>query len=172
MFLFLNSKLKAKFSFSDNKLLFLLAINLLPITLIFLTSMIMGVKIRTMWMTPFYLFFGILVIYIFKLQINLNKLKNFATVFIILFIFSPFAYVYVSITQTDKRTDYNGEEEAKKARTFYGNQIQVIGEIAFVKGNEWVAGNLSYHLEERPKWIYNPNNIYLCNKDLECTKYK
>ena len=24
----------------------------------FVTSMIMGVKIRTMWMTPFYLFFG------------------------------------------------------------------------------------------------------------------
>ena len=172
MFLFIVSKLKTKFNFKDKKLLFLLIINIVPILLMFLTSMIMGVKIRTMWMTPFYLFFGILVIYIFQSKINLNKLKNFATVFIILFIFSPFAYVYVSITQTDKRTDYNGEEEAKKARTFYGNQKQVIGKIAFVKGNEWVVGNLSYHLEERPKWIYNPNNIYLCNKDLECIKYK
>ena len=170
MFLFIVSKLKTKFNFKDKKLLFLLIINIVPILLMFLTSMIMGVKIRTMWMTPFYLFFGILVIYIFQSKINLNKLKNFATVFIILFIFSPFAYVYVSITQTDKRTDYNGEEEAKKARAFYRNQIQVIGEIAFVKGNEWVAGNLSYHLEERPKWIYNPNNIYLCNKDLEMYK--
>ena len=44
--------------------------------------------------------------------------------------------------------------------------------MAFVKGNEWVAGNLSYHLEERPKWIYDPNNIFICNKDLECVKYK
>ena len=79
----------------------------------FLTSMIMGIKIRTMWMTPFYLFFGVLVIYIFQSQINLNKLKGFTTVFLILFIFSPFAYAYVSITETDKRTDYPGREIAK-----------------------------------------------------------
>ena len=77
--------------------------------------MIMGVKIRTMWMTPFYLFFGVLVIYIFQSQINLNKLKGFRAVFIILFIFSPFAYAYVSITKTDKRTDYQGKEEANKS---------------------------------------------------------
>ena len=25
------------------------------------------------------------------------------------------------------------------------------------KSNEWIAGNLSYHLEERPKWIYEKN---------------
>ena len=56
MFLFLSNKLKSKFNFKDNKLLFLLAINIIPIALVFLTSMIMGVKIRTMWMTPFYLF--------------------------------------------------------------------------------------------------------------------
>ena len=171
MFLFL-SNLKSKFNFKDNKLLFLLAINIVPIALVFLTSMIMGVKIRTMWMTPFYLFFGILVIYIFQSQINLNKLKKFTAVFVILFIFSPFAYAYISITQTDKRTDYLGKEEAKKAREFYHNQTKVIGDLRFVKGNEWLAGNLSYHLDERPKWIYNPSNIFLCNKNLECIKYK
>ena len=172
MLLFLNNKLKTKFNFKDNKLLFLLAINIVPIASVFLTSMIMGVKIRTMWMTPFYLFFGVLVIYIFQSQINLNKLKSFTTVFIILFIFSPFAYAYVSITKTDKRTDYLGKGEAEKVKLFYKNQSQVIGEITYVKGNEWIAGNLSYHLEERPKWIYDPNNIFICNKDLECIKYK
>ena len=138
----------------------------------FVTSMIMGVKIRTMWMTPFYLFFGVLLIYIFQSQINLNKLKGFTIAFIILFIFSPFAYAYVSITQTDKRTDYSGKKEAKKAREFYSNQNKVIGDLSFVKGNEWLAGNLSYHLDGRPKWIYNSSNIFLCNKNLECIKYK
>ena len=172
MFLFLNNKFKTKISLKDNKLLFLLAINIVPIALVFLTSMIMGVKIRTMWMTPFYLFFGVLFIYIFQFQINLNKLKAFTRVFIILFIFSPFAYAYVSITQTDKRTDYPGKEEAKKAKKFYDEQTEVIGDLNFVKGNEWLAGNLSYHLYERPKWIYNPSNIFLCNKNLECIKYK
>ena len=171
MFLFL-SNLKSKFNFKDNKLLFLLAINIVPVATVFLTSMIMGVKIRTMWMTPFYLFIGVLIIYIFQSQINLNKLKGFTTAFLILFIFSPFAYAYVSIAEKDKRTDYLGKEEAKKAKEFWSSDIQVNGELSFVKGNEWIAGNLSYHLDERPKWIYNPSNIFLCNKNLECIKYK
>ncbi len=172
MLLFLSIKLKIRFNFKDNKLLFLLAINIVPLALVFLTSMMMGVKIRTMWMTPFYLFFGVLAIYIFQSQIYLNKLKSFIVVFLILYLFSPFAYAYVSITKTDKRTDYLGKEEAKKAKEFYDDQVNVIGDLSFVKGNEWIAGNISYHLAERPKWIYNPNNIFLCNKNLECIKYK
>ncbi len=172
MLLFLGIKLKTRFNFKDNKLLFLLAINIVPVALVFLTSMMMGVKIRTMWMTPFYLFFGVLAIYIFQSQIYLNKLKSFTVVFLILYIFSPFAYAYVSITKTDKRTDYLGKEEAKKAKEFYDDQVNVIGDLSFVKGNEWIAGNISYHLVERPKWIYNPNNIFLCNKNLECIRYK
>ena len=66
MFLFIVSKLKTKFNFKDKKLLFLLTINIVPIILMFLTSMLMGIKIRTMWMTPFYLFFGVLLVYIFQ----------------------------------------------------------------------------------------------------------
>ncbi len=172
MLLFLNNKLKTKINLQDNKLMFLLVINITPIALVFLTSTIMGVKIRTMWMTPFYLFFGVLVIYIFQSQINLNKLKGFIAVFLVLFIFSPFAYAYVSITKTDKRTDYQGKEEAKKAKQFYDDQVQVTGDLSFVKGNEWLAGNISYHLDERPKWIYDSNNVFLCNINLECIKYK
>ena len=64
MFLFLISKLKIRFKLKDKKLLFLLAINLVPIILIFLTSLVLGGKIRTMWMTPFYLFSGVLLVYI------------------------------------------------------------------------------------------------------------
>ncbi len=155
MFLFLNSKLKTKFNFKDDKLLFLLSINIIPIALVFLTSMIMGVKIRTMWMTPFYLFFGVLLIYIFQSQINLNKLKGFTIAFIILFIFSPFAYAYVSITQTDKRTDYPGKEIAQEIQLLI-DHIDEIKKIDFVIGNEWVAGNLSYHLKSRPTWHRTP----------------
>ena len=111
----------------------------------------MGVKIRTMWMTPFYLFFGVLVIYIFQSQINLNKLKGFTTVFLILFIFSPFAYAYVSVTETDKRTDYNGKEIANFAQKLLDENDRIKPYKVF--GNEWIAGNLCYHLESRPKCI-------------------
>ena len=151
MLLLLSSKFKIKSNFKDNKLLFLLAINIIPIALVFLTSMIMGVKIRTMWMTPFYLFFGVLLIYIFQSQINLSKLKSFVSVFLVLFIFSPFAYAYVSITQTDKRTDYQGKKIAEEVQKLWDDKYN--GLIERVEGDEWQAGNLSYHLKSRPKWF-------------------
>ena len=48
-------KIKFTFNLKDKKFLFLLAINILPIILMFLTSLITGSKIRTMWMTCLYL---------------------------------------------------------------------------------------------------------------------
>ena len=159
MSFFVISNFKSKLNFKDQKLLFLLTINIVPILLMFLTSMIMGVKIRTMWMTPFYLFFGVLLVYIFQSQINLNKLKSFVTVFIILFILSPFAYVYASITQTDKRTDYPGKEIAQKVQLEWNKNFE--DSINVVLGNEWDAGNLSYHLTSRPVWLGSIENYKL-----------
>ncbi len=173
MFLFIVSKIKAKFNFRDKKLLFLLIINIIPILLMFLTSMIMGVKIRTMWMTPFYLFFGVLLVYIFQSQINLNKLKYFISVFLILFIFSPFAYAYISVTETNKRTDYQGKEISYLIQNKWDKNFS--NEIAIVIGDEWHAGNLSYHLFSRPIWFlkkipknfdYEGGVVYIGNKEI------
>ena len=143
-------KIKVKFNFKDKKLLFLLAINILPIILMFLTSMITGSKIRTMWMTPFYLFFGTLFVYLFQAQINLKKLKSFMIGFIFLFFLSPMLYAYVSISKDDKRTDYPGKEIAIKTQYAWDQQFNT--KINVVYGNEWNAGNLSYHLKSRPIW--------------------
>ena len=165
MVLLLVSKLKTNFNFKDKKLLFLLTINIIPIILMFLTSMLMGVKVRTMWMTPFYLFFGVLLIYILQSQINLNKLKYFVSLFLILFIFSPFAYAYISITQTDKRTDYPGKEHAIDVQKRWDKKFE--SKINVVLGNEWLAGNLSYHLKSRPRWEGGIEN-YLLTGDKMC----
>ena len=73
----------------------------------------MGIKIRTMWITPFYLFLGVLFVYLFQKRINLKKINKFITVFLVLFILSPVSYLYISISQTDKRTDYPGKEIAR-----------------------------------------------------------
>ncbi|MDA9600069.1 glycosyltransferase family 39 protein [Candidatus Pelagibacter sp.] len=143
-------KIKFQFDFKDKKLLFLLAINILPILLMFLTSVVIGSKIRTMWMTPFYLFLGTLFVYLFKTQINIKKLKAFMIGFIFLFFLSPILYAYVSISKDDKRTDYPGKEIAKKTQYTWDQQFNSI--INVVYGNEWNAGNLSYHLKSRPVW--------------------
>ena len=150
MSFFLITKFKFRIFFKDKKLLFLIFVNLVPIILMFLTSMIIGSKIRTMWMTPFYLFFGVLIVYVFQTQINLKKLNGFISIFLILFIFSPFAYAYVSITETEKRTDYMGKEIAIKIKYIWNKNHKE--SINVVLGDEWTAGNLSYHLKPRPIW--------------------
>jgi 4-amino-4-deoxy-L-arabinose transferase-like glycosyltransferase len=150
MSFFLIKKFKFKILLKDRKLLFLIFINLVPIGLMFLTSILTGSKIRTMWMTPFYLFFGVLIIYIFQAQINLKKLNGFISTFLILFIFSPFAYAYISIAETDKRTDYPGKEIAIKVQYVWSQNHKE--PINIVHGDEWFAGNLSYHLKSRPIW--------------------
>ena len=156
MSFFLIKKFKFKISLKDKRLLFLLFINLVPIGLMFLTSMITGSKIRTMWMTPFYLFFGVLIVYLFQAQINLKKLNGFISVFLILFIFSPFAYAYISIIKIDKKTDYPGKKIANKVQAEWNKNFSE--EIKFIIGDEWFAGNLSYHLKSRPTW--NDTNMY------------
>ena len=162
MLFFIISKFKSHFNLKDKKLLFLVGINIVPIILMFLTSLIMGVKIRTMWMTPFYLFMGVFFVYIFQDQININKFKSFISLFLILFIFSPFAYYYVSITQADKRTDYPGKEIAALVQKEW-NKVNDVKPIVYVGSEEWHAGNLSYHLKDRPIVVMDNSLIYKNN---------
>ena len=176
MSFFLIKRFKFKISLKDKKLLFLIFINLIPIALMFLTSFITGSKIRTMWMTPFYLFFGVLVVYIFQAQINLKRLNKFISAFLILFFISPFLYAYISITEKDKRTDYLGKQIAIKTQYAWSQDHKE--PINVVLGNEWLAGNLSYHLESRPTWegVITEDKLNLLSKftciDDICIGYK
>ena len=169
-------KIEIKFNFNDRKFLFLLSISILPIFLIFVTSAITGSKIRTMWMTPFYLPLGIFSIYLFRSQINLKKINSFLVGFLFLFFLSPSLYAYISITKTDKRTDYPGKEIAAKVQFTWEQDFEE--EIEFVTGDEWKAGNLSYHLKSRPKWegftkneILNKSSQFICLDDICLGRY-
>ena len=63
---------------------------------------------------------------------------------------SPLTYAYISISENNKRTDYPGKEIANKVQNQWNKNFQ--DEINVVLGNEWNAGNLSYHLKSRPQW--------------------
>ena len=169
-------KIKFKLDFKDKKLMFLIFINICPIILMFITSAITGSKIRTMWMTPFYLFFGVLFVYIFKSQINLKKINSFLYVFLFLFFLSPILYAFESIINKDKRTDYPGKDIAAKVQITWDQNL--LEKIEFVTGNEWKAGNLSYHLKSRPKWegftnneILNNSSKFICIDDVCLGRY-
>ena len=60
------------------------------------------------------------------------------------------AYFYISITQTDKRTDYPGKKISQIVQEKWENNFT--NKIKLVGGDEWHGGNLSYHLKSRPKW--------------------
>ena len=170
------NKIKFKINNKDTKLIFLIFINFLPIFLIFITSIVTGSKIRTMWMTPFYLFFGVFFIYLFQHQINLKKINSFLYGLLFLFFMSPILYSYISITQKDKRTDYRGKEIAAKVQYTWDQDFDK--EIEFVTGDEWTAGNLSYHIKSRPKWegftnkeILNNSSQFICIDEVCVGRY-
>ena len=174
--LLIDKKIKLKINFKDKKFLFLIFINILPIILMFITSFVTGSKIRTMWMTPFYLFFGVLFVYLFQSQINIKKIKSFHYTFLFLFFLSPILYLFESINQTDKRTDYPGKEIAAKVQLVWEHDFD--NEIQFVTGDEWKAGNLSYHLKSRPKWEgftnnekLNKSSQFICVEDVCLGRY-
>ena len=151
MLLIIVSNFKDKLFIKDKNLKFLLSINIIPIIFIFITSLLFGINIRTMWMTPFYLFFGVLFIYIFQRKINLKRFKYFFILFLFFFLLSPTVYFSNSVIKKDQRIDYPGKEIArivqKKWDENFKNQIKV------VIGQSWWAGNLSYHIQSRPKFI-------------------
>ena len=155
MLFFVILKFETKINYKDKKLLFLISITIVPIILMFLTSLITGARIRTMGMTPFYLFMGVFFVYIFQTKINLVKFTNFFSIFLVLFIIFPAAYYTVSVTQISKRTNYPGKQISQMVQTQwennFSNKIEIVVGYGWVNGG-WYAGNLSYHLESRPKW--------------------
>ena len=173
---FIIKKIKIRFDIKDKKKHFILLINFLPIILMFVTSVVTGSKIRTMWMTPFYLFFGVLILSMFDIKDDEQTFKEFFKPFLILFLLSPITYGLVSLIYEDKRTDYRGKVEADKVLQVW--QKDFTEKINVVLGDEWYAGNISYHMEGRPVWLGEINqknvdllNAYICTKKV-CVGYR
>ena len=173
---FIIKKIKIRFDIKDKKKYFILLINFLPIVLMFVTSVVTGSKIRTMWMTPFYLFFGVLILSMFDIKDDEQTFKEFFKPFLILFLLSPITYGLVSLISENKRTDYKGKVEANKVLQVW--QKDFTEKINVVLGDEWHAGNISYHMEGRPVWLGEINqknvdllNAYICTKKV-CVGYR
>ena len=173
---FVIKKIKIRFDIKDKKKLFILLINFLPIILMFVTSVVTGSKIRTMWMTPFYLFFGVFILSMFDVKDDEKTFNEFFKPFLILFLLSPITYGLVSLISENKRTDYKGKVEANKVLQVW--QKDFTEKINVVLGDEWHAGNISYHMEGRPVWLGEINqknvdllNAYICTKKV-CVGYR
>ena len=120
----LTKKIKLRINIKDKKLIFLYSISILPILLILITSFVTGSKIRTMWMTPFYLFFGVLFVYILRSQIDLKKIKFFYMVFYFYFFYHP---LFILLFQFPKLTrELITQEKILQTKfNFYGIKILI-----------------------------------------------
>ena len=65
--------------------------------------------------------------------------------------------MYISLTETNKRTDYPGKEIARLVQARWDRNFS--NEINMIIGDEWYGGNLSYHLRSRPKWFNSLENV-------------
>ena len=175
MIFVLLKKNKIKINLKNKKITFLFFVTIIPLLLMLITTVLTGAKIRTMWMTPFYLFFGILMISIFKKNILYRNINKFYYTFLFFLILSPALYLGISLTNETKRTDYPGKEIARLVQNKWDKNF--VNEIKIVVGDEWSAGNLSYHLYSRPVWMKSLNNktnnlsydqgvIYIGNPDI------
>ena len=156
MIFFLVKKFQFNFNLKNEKIIFLTFIVLAPIFLILITSIFMGARIRTMWMTPFYLFLGVFFIQVLKEKVITKNFEKFLTIFFFLLILSPVAYFGISTLNDSKRTAYPGKEISKLVENKWNQNFR--NEIKLVIGDEWYAGNLSYHLSSRPKWMKRLKN--------------
>ena len=96
----------------------------------------------------------------FEIQINnidLKKIKKFYFIFLFFFLLSPVSYFAVSVLDDTKRTDYPGKEIARLVQNKWDDNF--VNEIKIVVGDEWSAGNLSYHLISRPIWTQEIKNF-------------
>ena len=69
---------------------------------------------------------------------------------------SPSIYLGVSLADKTKRTDFPGKEISRLVQNKWNDNFK--NEIKIVIGDEWSAGNLSYHLYSRPIWINDLKN--------------
>ena len=113
--------------------------------------MFTGAKIRTMWMTPFYLFLGVLFLEIFRKNIDIKKIKIFYLLFLFFFVSTPLLTLGYQLLMKQKELDYPGKEISRLVQNKWDDNF--VNDIKIVVGDEWSAGNLSYHLNSRPTWF-------------------
>ena len=66
----------------------------------------------------------------------------------IFFFASPIIYLTISLVDNSKRTDYPGKEISRLVQNKWDDNFR--NEIKIVVGDEWYAGNLSYHSTQDP----------------------
>ncbi len=133
---------------------FLIAAGIAPLVLVILASAIFGLRLRSMWGSSLFLFFG-LILAMSCLPPRLN-LRRFAVAWCGLFLLAPALYAALALAQPyvtgkGKRVHFPGRALAREAEAAWS--ARHAGALPIAIGSEWLAGNIGAYAAARP-WVY------------------
>ncbi len=131
---------------------FLIVASIAPLVLVILVSALFGLRLRSMWGTPLFLFSGLLAVVSF-LPSRLN-LRRFAAAWWGLFLLAPALYAALALAQPylagkGKRVHFPGTALAREAEAAWNARFT--GPLPIVIGSEWLAGNVGAYASGRPQ---------------------
>ncbi|MES9912080.1 MAG: glycosyltransferase family 39 protein [Candidatus Sedimenticola sp. 4PFRAG1] len=137
---------------------FILFISFVPLLLTLATALFFGFRLRTMWSTPYFLSFGLLVVYFLRPHIELHRLKRFGVYFALIAMTYPILYATIqhlapSIKHDGKRTHFPGDTLAMQVTETWNSKFDK--PLRFVIGDPWTAGNIAWYAQERPSVYLN-----------------
>ena len=130
---------------------FLIAAGIVPLVLVVLVSAVFGLRLRSMWGTPLFLFAGLMAVAWFG-PATMN-LRRFAVVLSGLLVLAPVLYAALALAQPHvtgkgKRTHFPGAALARDVDAAWLAKFP--GPLPVVIGSEWLAGNVGAYSLARP----------------------
>lgn len=131
---------------------FLLFITLGPFLMMVGVALVFGLRLRSMWGTPLFLFSGVALVYFFSNRLTTARFHRFFAVVFVFFCLSLTVYWGVAVigprfSGRAKRTQFPGRELAAIAAQRWQSHVDRPADI--IIGSFWHAGNIAYYGDHR-----------------------
>ncbi len=132
---------------SDQK--FLIYLSLVPLLLAVLISILTGIKLHIMWGSALFSLWGMLFFSFFQPTLNDRKIYRFFIVMLLLFFMTLIGYLLsIRWSKNNSSAHFPGRPIAHNLiESWYQRYHQP---LAYVIGNRWLAGNLSFYSHLHP----------------------
>ena len=135
---------------------FLLVAGIAPLVLVLLTSVLFGLRLRSMWGTPLFLYSSLIVV--LWLPVARLNLRRFRALWWGFFLLAPALYAAISpaqpyVTGKGGRVLFPGKSLARQVAAAW--EVRFGGALPIVIGTDWLAGNVGAYAPARPAVYIN-----------------
>lgn len=130
----------------------LLALGPLVVTL--LISLIAGFHLEPLWGVPLLSLWGVWLLSLWQPKVTLAGMKRFLTSLLFLMLLMAGGYFYAQVIGPYRNGEtgtgnYPGRAIAKKVTALWHQQVG--GDLAYVAGPRWIAGNVAFYSKDDPQ---------------------